>query len=417
MGIRFRRGGGADAARMQASALMFALRLLFMGLRHRRGGGALSGMRLASAIAAASIGIVAPRGAVAAFAIALALAIVVAAPRTFAGTAAFTASGASGAAGAFAQTEALSVSGRIVNRTPGASGGVDGIPVSLHMQSDDAYETIDAVTDADGGFRFDGAAREPGVIYAVSLRYQGALYGQEVDVGVDGGSPPPLTIDVYDAVFEQSALRVDSASVLFAGADKATQTISAMEIVKIVNDSGRTFVPGNQGPMSLLRFGLPPNSEGLQVDTRLLGADIAQVDRGFAVIGSVPPGSHDIMFTYNFPYDRAETTVTKSFPFGAESLRALSPDEAMELAAGDGLGETQRVDIGARPYQLIEAAGIARGGSVSLELSGLPRPSAADRLRAAYGGVRYEYAPAAALALFLCALVVFAVARRRRRPA
>ena len=384
------------------------------GIRFWHAGGAASGMGRAAAIAAAGMGIVAPRGAVAAFSIALALALGVAAPRTFAGPAAFT---AFGAAAVFAQTEALVVSGRIVNRTPGASGGVDGIPVSLHMQSDDAYETIDAVTDADGGFRFDGAARAPGVIYAVSLRYQGALYGREVDVGADGGSPPPLTIDVYDAVFDQSALRVDSASVLFAGADKATQTISAMEIVKIVNDSGRTFVPGNQGPMSLLRFGLPPNSDGLQVDTRLLGADIAQVDRGFAVIGSVPPGSHDIMFTYNFPYDRSETTVTKSFPFGAESLRALSPDESMELAAGDGLWETQRVDIGARPYQLIEAAGIARGGSVSLELSGLPRPSAADRLRAAYGGVRYEYAPAAALALFLCALVVFAVARRRRRPA
>ncbi len=306
----------------------------------------------------------------------------------------------------------LAVSGRVVNATPGASGGVDGIAVVFHMQSDAAYESVDATTDADGRFRFENIAYDPAVIYAVSVRYQGALYGDEISLR--DGSPPPLTIDVYDAVYTQNDLRVDSASLLLADADKVTQTVAAMEIIRIVNDSQHTFVPGNAGPMSLLRFGLPPGSEGLQVDTRLLGADIVQVDRGFAVLGSVPPGSHDIMFSYNFPYEQGEATFTKSFPYGADSLRVLSPDGALSLSSED-IGAAEAVTIGERPYQLIEAAGIERGRRISLALSGLPTATAADRLRASLDEARYEYIPAAALALFLCGLIVFAVVRRRRR--
>ena len=311
-----------------------------------------------------------------------------------------------------AQQVSVAVSGRVVNVTA-ASSGVAGLTVTLHMQTAETQDSVQTVTDAQGGFRFDGVIVDPAVVYAVSARYQDALYGRQISLR--DGAPPPLTIDVYEAAYDLDVIRVDSASLLFADTDRATQTIAALEIVKVVNDSDYTFVPGSGGPMSLLRFGLPPGSEGLQVDTRLLGADVVQVDRGFAVLGSVPPGSHDIMFTYSFPYDGSETTIAKSFPFGAGSLRVLSPEETLGIESAD-IGAARPVSIGERPYRLIEASGIERGGRISVRLSDLPRATFADRAGAAFASARYEYAAPALLSVFLAGLIVFALVRRRTPP-
>ena len=317
-----------------------------------------------------------------------------------------------------AQRATATVAGRVVNATPDANGGnggaVAGAAVTLHMQTLETQDSVRTITDAQGRFRFEGIAVEPGVIYAVSVRYQDALYGEQVSLRE--GDPPPLTIRVYDAAYDLDVIRVGASSLLFAGADRATQTIAALEIVKVVNDSDHTFVPGNQGPMSLLRFGLPPGADGLQVDTRLLGADIVQVDRGFAVLGSVPPGTHDIMFTYRFPYEGGETEFSKSFPFGADSLRVLSPDEVLRISDAD-FGEAEAVSIGERAYQLIETAGVERGERVSVRLSGLPSATLGDRVSGALASARYEYVAPVALGAFLAGLIPFAIWRRRRAAA
>ena len=152
----------------------------------------------------------------------------------------------------------------------------------------------------------------------------------------------------------------------------------------------------------------------MQVDTRLLGADVVQVDRGFAVIGSVPPGEHDIMYTYSFPYDGAETTFEKSFPFGADNLRVLSPNEVLTLPSQD-IGAPEPVTIGERPYQLIETTNIERGKRINVHLSGLPRTTLADRAQNAVTNARYEYIAPALLAVFLTALIPFAIIRHRTK--
>ncbi len=319
---------------------------------------------------------------------------------------------ATASAPASAQSVPVSVTGQIVNGTHQSD--VADLVVILHMQGADSYDSMETTTDDDGQFRFDGIVLDPSLIYAVSVRYQDALYGTEISIA--DGTPAPVTIEVFDAVYEQDVIRIGSSSLLFADADRITRSIAALEIVKIINDSDFTFVPGGGGPMSLLRFGLPPDAESLQVDTRLLGADIVQVDRGFAVIGSIPPGEHDIMFTYSFPYDGVETSFTKSFPFGADSLRVLSPDEVLTLASED-IGAPESVSIGERPYQLIETADIERGERISLRLTGLPRATLADRAQDAINNTRYEYVAPALLAVFLAALIPFAVIRHRANRA
>ena len=307
-----------------------------------------------------------------------------------------------------AQRQGLIVEGKITNATPGG-GGVSGVPVVLHQRSPAGRHDIEAVTDGDGRFRFDGIAFDPASAYGVSARYQEALYGRDIDLS--DGSLPPISLTVYDAVNGADVLSASSASVLFAWADKSSQTISALEIISLANDSARTYVPG-PGPMDLLRFGLPPGAQGLQVDTALPGAGFVQVDRGFALVTSVPPGEHEISYTYRFPYSETGYAFTRSFAYGAGNLRVLAPVEVLKLSSAE-LGSPDTVTIGERAYQLLQASDLPRGARVSLELTGLPGPSLVERLGRGFGDIRFEFAGPVGLGLLMALLIAYALWRRQ----
>ena len=189
--------------------------------------------------------------------------------------------------------------------------------------------------------------------------------------------------------------------------------VAVLEIIQLANDSDYTYLANPDAPMSLLRFGLPPGAESLQVDTRLLGADVVQVDRGFAVLAGIPPGQHDFMYTYQFPYSGTEETFTKSLPFGAEGLRILSPDEAMTLFSEE-LGAPQNVVVGETPYQLIEMTDVPRGARIVVTLSDLPQATFLERRLYFAKGIRAAFLAPAMLVILMAVLTAFAIIRHRR---
>ena len=296
------------------------------------------------------------------------------------------------------------IEGSIFNATQGG-GGVAGLPVTLHQIS--ALGPLNLQTDSDdqGRFRFDGISFDPARAYGVSVRFQGAIYGTDVDLSE--GSPDPLSIAVYDASSDDTIVSVTSASLLLASVDGASQTVAALEIINLANDSDHAYVPGPD-PMQLLRFGLPAGATGLQVDTRLIDADYAQVDRGFALFASVPPGEHQVTFSYRFPYQGDEHTLEKSYRYGAGTIRVLAPYEVMAIKIAR-LGDPESIAIGQRQFQLIEAGGVARGETLSIQLAGLPRASARDRIGRGLDNIRFEYAAPVALGVLMAVLLAYGV--------
>ena len=295
------------------------------------------------------------------------------------------------------------VEGVIVNGTDGADGAsAGGQTVTLHRVGADGIQDLSAESDPDGAFRFE-FEYDPDLAYGVSVRYQDAVYGTDLDLS--DGSPDPVALTVYESTSDDGVIRARSASILLAAADPVDQTVAALEIVRLVNDTDTAYVPG-EGVMELLRFGLPPGATGLTLDTRLIGADFIQVDRGFALLASVPPGEYDVMFSYRFPYESDEFTLSKTYRYGADSLRALAAEEVMSIESAE-LGEPKTERIGERQYRILEAEGFTRGAAVSIRLSGLPAPDAADRVGASVDGIRFEYAAPAALALLMAGLLIY----------
>ena len=317
---------------------------------------------------------------------------------------------------ALAQIPEISIEGQVVNATPEGA-GVGAVKVALHRQDQDgvAVLILEATTDGEGRFRFDDVSYDPATAYGVSATYQGAIY--VLDLDLSAGASGPITLEVYDSSDDDSAMSASLVSVLFAWADGAEQTVSTLEIVTLMNRSDRTFVPGS-GVMSFLRFGLPVGAQGLQVDTALPGADFIQVDQGFALLASVPPGEHEVMYIYRFPYSGTEAEFTKSLRYGADLLRVLALEEVLSLS-GSELGVVETVTIGDRQYRLLQAAGFARGAQVSVRLTELPETESVQRPEwvatppgEGLNRIRFEYVAPVALGMFIVAIMGFAVWRQ-----
>ena len=325
-----------------------------------------------------------------------------------------------------AQAGEVSVEGRMVNVTRSGE-GVEGAVVSLHRQSGEAagQTTVETTTDAEGRFRFDGVPYDPAAAYGLSATYQGAIYVFDLDMS--SGAPGPVLMEVYDASDDDSVLSASLASVLFSSVDPAMGTLSVLEIVTIVNRSDRTYVPGS-GVMSFLRFGLPEGAGHLQLDTLLPGADFIQVDRGFALIASLPPGEHEVLYTYRLPYSGTEAEFTKSLRYGADLFRLLVPEELAELSgAAVAEVETAAIEVGTttigdRRYRLVAAVDLERGARLTARLSGLPEaqragPGLADagtQRDAGIDRIRFEYAAPVALGVVMAVTIGFAAWRGRR---
>jgi len=310
-----------------------------------------------------------------------------------------------------AQEKGVVVEGLVVNGSPG-SPSTAGLVVTFHQDNASLHEHLETLTDDAGRFRFESIIPDPFMVYGVSGRYQDALYGTDIDLL--NGPPPSVLLEIFEVSNDQQIIHANSASVLFADIDKETGTIAVLEMVQLANDSAYTYMAGDELPMDLLRFGLPPDFSALKVDTRLLGADVVQVDRGFAVLAAVPPGDHDIMYTYEFPYAGTEHVFTKSLPFGAEGLRILSPEDVLAIS-GEDLGPPEMVTIGNSPYQLLEQTGLERGARVDVTLSDLPQTSFPERMLYAVKTVRAEILAPALLGILMVVLTGLAIGRHRNR--
>ena len=309
----------------------------------------------------------------------------------------------------WAQYGPATIEGQVVNGTPGG-GSVEGSVVVLHRESPSVHDHLETVVDRQGRFAFEDVEVDGEAMYGVSVTYEGGLFGVDL---LDPTVGEPVTLMVYDAIQDDDVLSVSSASLLFAQTDASSQSVVALEIVKVVNSSDRAYVPGPQ-PMDVLRFGLPPGSEGLSVQTPLAGADFIQVDRGFALVATVPPGEHEVMFRYSFPYTSDEIAITKSFRYGAGNLRVLAPEGLLDISSLE-LGGPETVDIGGRAYRLLQASGLDRGARVSVELTELTVATLSDRVGGRIGETRFEYVAPIALAVFMAIVIAYAIGSRRGR--
>ena len=301
---------------------------------------------------------------------------------------------------AYADDFTSTVVGRLINKSVD-HGTVADIPIFLHKIEDENTESLEAVTDLDGRFMFEDVHIFSQAVYGLTTVYQGAFYAVEFTSAEWTSSP--IEIVVYDSVADDSFISVDSISILFEGVDENASHIHVMEMVTLSNSNDRTYIPG-PGVMDLLRFGLPEGASGFRLETELLSIDHIKVDRGFALVGSVPPGRHELLYSYHFPFSSSSINFDKTLRYGSQRTRVLVPIGVMGISS-DQIEITDRFKIGSLEYEVLESGESPKGTAFSIQLSDLPVNS---RFLDWYKGVRLEYAALASLGLLMT--IVFATA-------
>ena len=321
------------------------------------------------------------------------------------------ASAVAGAQPASAQTQAetLTIQGRVSNGTEDGD-PVEGLSVVLHQNSVEMLNESRTPAGPDGSFVFPGIVYNPDIAYGVSVIYKGALYGVNLDLSQ--GAPAPVELAIYEPIRSDEVLSATLVSMLVETADPVSQTLSVLEIVRLVNASDLTYVPGPE-PMQIIRFGLPEGAHDLRVDTSLLAADVFQVDRGFGVSASVPPGTHEVLYSYQFPYSGSNYPFSRNLWYGAELLRVVVPSQVAGLTEAS-IGEPDGIDIGGQPYNVLEVGGVPRGHDLGFKLTDLPVPGLGDRAVNTFESVRWELAAPVALGVLAAAAVGYVLWRNRR---
>ncbi|HCE75471.1 MAG TPA: hypothetical protein DEP04_02490, partial [Dehalococcoidia bacterium] len=206
-------------------------------------------------------------------------------------------------------------------------------------------------------------------------------------------------IIIYDATNSDEIISVVNASFLFTDIDIEIQEILVMEMISLENNTDMTYKPGS-GPMELLRFGLPDGVGKLVVDTGLRNADWIQVDRGFALIASVPPGTHELMYSYSLPYESSAINFSKNWRYGADNFRMVAPQGIFDFRMDLG-SDVANKDIGGLIYQVQEVEGIGREQMMSVDIYNLSMPSIWQKSLRYFTTARYEYSGPIALSIIL----------------
>ena len=280
-------------------------------------------------------------------------------------------------------SDTLSVTGVVLNGTDGMDAPA-GVTVLLHRfgAGSGSVDTYEETTDADGAFRFD---RVPAIADGDSLalavdygetRYTEVLSRSEI--------ADPVLLTVYEFTRDVGVVTTTEQSIIVAGIDSATRRMAAVQLFTLENRSDTTLVPDLSAPpmigqFSFLRFSLPPMATDLDVSTNLVGGEVIPVGTGFAITAPVPPGRHQVSFTFTVPYEGHEVAWRDNTLQGAESLNLLIPAEFGNIGVG-GLAPGDGFSVGEVTYRAWAAEDLAPGEGVSITLSGLPEPTWIDRV-------------------------------------
>ncbi|MFH1560176.1 MAG: carboxypeptidase-like regulatory domain-containing protein [Chloroflexota bacterium] len=311
--------------------------------------------------------------------------------------------------------EVITIEGQVTNGTAGAEVPQD-LMVTLEVFSQGQnLETKEAVTDAEGRFSFEGVPGGQEYGYIISTEYSEAVYFFERDYVL---LPDLVEMMVYESTSSSEAIEVRLHSLVVNMADSDTRLMNAQEWVRLENTGDRTFVPGPTpaGTMNMLRFSLPPTASNLDVQSTLWSGQIFQVDLGFALNTPVPPGTHEIAYTYLASYADGKLTFAHSFPFGADTFSVLLLQDLGQVT-GTGLQKMEHLVLDDGNYQRLEAYSLNAGDRITLNFTGMSEPSLWQRWQDAVSGEGLlKGVIPGAFGMALVALLAYVLFRKREPP-
>ncbi len=232
--------------------------------------------------------------------------------------------------------------------------------------------TFEAVTDEEGGFRFEELATGENVVYAVEAAYNDVRYGSDF-IRIDPGSNlQQVEIAVYDTSDDDSGVRIARTNWVI---DFAPGAMNVGQIMTFGNDSDSSFtgkiIPEVDVPVTVA-FKVPSDAENIEFRDGVLGVDYFQVGDTIYDTASLIPGeaTRQIVVSYQLPLDGDEGAMMQEYIYPVGEVNLLVADlDGLEVSV-DGLEFDQVDTIQEMDYRIWSRAELPLGEGIAVAVSG-----------------------------------------------
>ncbi len=300
--------------------------------------------------------------------------------------------------------------------TNGTASGSDGGPYDVTLQ---AFRGDDEVTrwtnqaDSSGAVLFD-LITATDLVYVASTVHHGVRYfGDPISASNTETREAELT--VYDLTSDPTLLRLAGDNMVVLGPDGDSGTLRMMQVTTVENAGDRTFVGStNNARSATMRLPLPDQAFDVEAmhDPGSLVLD-PDTNRLFST-RPVLPGREDLVLTYRLLYRGSGHQIRKEYPYPAETVRLLVPEDISPLLS-EVWTTRGRTEVAGAVYETFELLdGVPDiGARVSAQLVGLPI-SAGERSDTFGTRLRYGAVASGAVAIAAPAAYGWYWSRRRR---
>ena len=265
------------------------------------------------------------------------------------------------------------LSGQIVN---GTSPSVDTIyEIKLMATQNSSSELIDIeIINTNKNFDFKKVIVDEAFTYFLIVNHQDIptiVFVEDIE------NPENINITVYDRVFTPKDIEVIDYSIMVPHISPDSDIISVLGLISFTNTSNSTYFADltdpNTSGLNLLRFSLPENFENLSVDSDLPPGNVMQIPTGFALSNPVPPGEHQILYSYSMPRNTGSIKYNIRLPFGSKKFKILVPENSKMSTDYNLLKDSTLVDD--KKYELLQGQDIKKGEVVVIDLINISKPS------------------------------------------
>ena len=190
-----------------------------------------------------------------------------------------------------------------------------------------------------------------------------------------------VDIVVHDRAFTPEDISIIDYSIMIPHLSPESDVVSILGLISFENIGNKTFYADLSDPnlsgLNLLRFSLPENYENLSVDSDLPPGNVMQIPTGFALSNPVPPGQHQILYSYSMPRNTTSINYTIRLPFGAKKFKLLAPEKT-DINKNEIL-TNELTEVDEKIYEVLSGNNIKNGEIINIQINKIATPTFYDK--------------------------------------
>jgi hypothetical protein len=209
---------------------------------------------------------------------------------------------------------------------------------------------------------------QPGLVYAITIDYEGLIYFSEAIAAEDGQAAYELPLTIYDTTSDTSTLVIDRLQIVF---DFSTEgVVQVVQLVGIANTGDRAVAPSSEEEPALL-YSLPATARNLAFESGAIGERYIPTEGGFGDLRAVLPGHgvYQLLYAFELPYNRG-LDFEQSLNLPVDGITVFTPAGEIELQS-DAFTTLGVQQLDTQVYTGYQAqAGYVAGDPLQFELKG-----------------------------------------------